>query len=209
MILYRTVAREAEAELSVERSRFIGCVCPAASREEAEAFFARRRALHRDATHNVPAFSLGDRGELQWASDDGEPQGTAGAPVARLLAAEGITNAAVMVTRYFGGVKLGTGGLVRAYTATARLALAEAGVCEVREQAVMEFRMDYQSHGRLRGAPQGGLFRILGAEFLDKVTLTVAAEPEAEDEARALVLDLTSGRAELLSSKKILTSSEI
>ena len=154
--------------------------------------------MHKTATHNVPAFTLGEGGGQQWASDDGEPQGSSGAPIVRLLVAEGITNAAVMVTRYFGGVKLGAGGLVRAYTGAARLALAAAGLCDVYEQIVMDFRLDYASHGRLRGLPQGGLFRITGEEFLDKVTLTLAAAPEAESETLDFIMNLTLGAAELL-----------
>ncbi|MDR2089317.1 MAG: YigZ family protein, partial [Clostridiales Family XIII bacterium] len=104
MILYTTAAGEAEREQVIEKSRFIGCVRPVRDRAEADAFFAARRALHRTATHNVPALVLGEKGELQWASDDGEPQGTSGAPILRLLAGEGLTNVALMVTRYFGGV---------------------------------------------------------------------------------------------------------
>jgi uncharacterized YigZ family protein len=189
---------EAEAEQLIERSKFICCVRPVESREEAESFFAGRRALHRDATHNVPAFALGEKGGLLWASDDGEPHGTSGAPVARLLAAEGITNAAVMVTRYFGGIKLGVGGLVRAYTGTAQLALAKAGLCDVYEQVVMDFGIDYSSHNKLRGLPQDGLFVITGEKFLDKVILTIAVAPEREAEVLALIMNMSSGAAKLL-----------
>ena len=114
MKLYSTVFSEARAEQEIERSKFITTVRPVNTREEAEEFFAEVRKEFKDATHNVPAMVIGDKMQIQWASDDGEPQGTSGAPIVQMLVREGITNTALVVTRYFGGIKLGTGGLVRA-----------------------------------------------------------------------------------------------
>ena len=136
MLLYKTINGEATVQQVINKSKFIANVYPAQSREEAEDFFDVIRKEHRLATHNVPAMVLGDKLQLQWASDDGEPQGTSGSPILQLLVSEGITNVAVMVTRYFGGIKLGTGGLVRAYTSSAKIALDEAGICGVAEMAV-------------------------------------------------------------------------
>lgn len=118
-LLYKTIAKEAEATQIIERSRFIAHVKPVETREEAENFITEIKAKYRDATHNVPAMVIGDKLQIQWASDDGEPQGTSGAPMVQMLVKEGITNIVVVVTRYFGGIKLGTGGLVRAYTSSA------------------------------------------------------------------------------------------
>ena len=137
MKLYSTVLGEASAEQVIEKSRFIAYVSPVQSREEADAFIASIRKKHKDATHNVPAIVLGDKMQVQWASDDGEPQGTSGAPMVQMLVKEGITNVAVVVTRYFGGIKLGTGGLVRAYTSSAKLGLEAAGLCDVEEMSVL------------------------------------------------------------------------
>ena len=109
MRLYYTVAGPGTAEQTIERSRFITFVSPANSREEAEAFIRSISAEHKDATHNVPAMVIGDKMQIQWASDDGEPQGTSGAPMVKLLVSQGITNVVIVVTRYFGGIKLGTG----------------------------------------------------------------------------------------------------
>ena len=114
MILYKTVGKAAQAEQIIEKSRFITHVRPVTSREEADSFFAEIKKEYKDATHNVPAMVIGDKFQIQWASDDGEPQGTSGAPIVQMLVNEEITNVALVVTRYFGGVKLGTGGLVRA-----------------------------------------------------------------------------------------------
>ena len=116
MELYKTVRNEAEVTNIIEKSRFIAYVRPVSSKEEADAFVAEIKAKHKDATHNVPAMVIGDKFQIQWASDDGEPQGTSGAPMVQMMVKEGITNVAVVVTRYFGGIKLGAGGLTRAYT---------------------------------------------------------------------------------------------
>ena len=142
MKLYSTVRGAASAEQIIEKSRFIAYVAPVSDREEAEAFITSIRKKHKDATHNVPAMVLGDKMQTQWASDDGEPQGTSGAPIVQMLVAQGITNVVVVVTRYFGGIKLGTGGLVRAYTSSAKLGLAAAGVCDVCERNVLTYALD-------------------------------------------------------------------
>ncbi|MBR3259935.1 MAG: YigZ family protein, partial [Firmicutes bacterium] len=149
MRLFGTVLGPGEAEQTIERSRFICYVSPAESREEAEEFFAAIRKKHKDATHNVPAMVLGDKMQIQWASDDGEPQGTSGAPMAQMLVSMGLTNVAVIVTRYFGGIKLGTGGLVRAYTSSLKLGLEAAGIGGVYEMSVLKYEMDYAAYSKL------------------------------------------------------------
>ncbi len=105
MELYKTVKKEAEAEQIIEKSRFTAHVKPVETKEEADEFIASVKSRYKDATHNVPAMVLGDKFQIQWASDDGEPQGTSGAPIVQMLVKEGITNVAVVVTRYFGGNK--------------------------------------------------------------------------------------------------------
>ncbi|MDR0425028.1 MAG: YigZ family protein [Clostridiales Family XIII bacterium] len=202
MILYYTIEDTAEIEQVIERSRFIACAAPVGSREEAEAFFAVRRAAHKAATHNVPAFVIGDKGQLQWASDDGEPQGTSGAPIVQMLVAEGVTNIAVMVTRYFGGIKLGTGGLVRAYTGAAREALRKGRVCGMAEQISLVYRLDYTFHGKLKNMAQGGAFRLQREEFADKVVVELATEPENEADVAAMISNLTAGAGELVSRRE-------
>ena len=143
MELYKTVRKQAEAVQVIEKSRFIAHVCPVESREEADVFLAEIREKYKDATHNVPAMVIGDKSQIQWASDDGEPQGTSGAPMVQMMVKEGLTNLIVVVTRYFGGIKLGTGGLVRAYTSSAKLGLEAAGICSVRELAELTVKIDY------------------------------------------------------------------
>ena len=145
---YRTVAAPALEEFTERRSRFIGQIAPASTEEEALAFLASVRERHREATHNVYAYVL-RQGNLSRFSDDGEPQGTAGRPVLEVLLREGLTDVAVVVTRYFGGILLGAGGLVRAYAQGAKAAVDAARVVEMLPAAVVELDMGYDLYGKV------------------------------------------------------------
>ncbi len=209
MIRYKTILREAEIEQVIDRSRFIGHVRPVETREEAEAFLTEIRMRHKAATHNVPAFVIGEKFQLQWASDDGEPQGTSGAPIVQTLVKEGITNIAVVVTRYFGGIKLGTGGLVRAYTGTTKLALAEGGVCAVKEQDELSVKLDYTFLGKLQNLSLNGKFEVGNTIFEDRVTVSLIMDPENTDEIRTMISNLTGGAGIILSESKKLAKVQI
>lgn len=198
MVQYNTVRQEAHAEQIIEKSRFIAYVKPVESREEAEAFISSVRGTHKTATHNVPAMVIGDKFQIQWASDDGEPQGTSGAPMVQMLVKEGITNVAVVVTRYFGGIKLGTGGLVRAYTSSARLGLEAAGRCMVKEMAALRFELDYSFLSKAQNLSKEGLFSIEDIAYAEKVTIKTAAELEDAEQVKAAFANLTSGTAVLV-----------
>lgn len=205
MKLYSTVRSEGCAEQIIERSRFIAYAVPVSDRGEAEAFIAAVRKKHKDATHNVPAMVLGDKMQIQWASDDGEPQGTSGAPIVQMLVAQGITNVAVVVTRYFGGIKLGTGGLVRAYTSSAKLGLEAAGICDVCQRSVLTYALDYTYLAKLQNlAGQSGAaaaenpFAIENLTYTDVVQAELSCVPERAAEVQALIADLTGGQGRLL-----------
>ncbi len=168
---YKTVHREAQDEFTEKRSRFIGYIQPVTTEEDALAFVARIKKQHWDAKHNVYAYVLRD-GQIRRYSDDGEPQGTAGIPVLDVLVKSGITDAVVVVTRYFGGILLGGGGLVRAYGHAASLAL-EAGGTE--ERVLCEdytVTCDYGQYGRVQPliASHGGI--IEDAAFEQDVTIS-------------------------------------
>lgn len=195
MIQYKTVRQQAHAEQIIEKSRFIAYVKPVETRDEAESFIASIRNLHKSATHNVPAMVLGDQFQIQWGSDDGEPQGTSGAPIVQMLVKEGITNTAVVVTRYFGGIKLGTGGLVRAYTSSARLGLEAAGICLMREMAVLSFKIDYSFLSKVQNLSKEGLFSIEDILYAEAVTVETVAELENAEKVKKLFANLTSGNA--------------
>lgn len=198
MIRYRTVAKEAKAELVIERSRFIAHIAHVRSKDEADAFVKTIKNEYRDATHNVPAFVIGEKGELQWASDDGEPQGTSGPPMLQMLVREGLTNVVCVVTRYFGGIKLGTGGLVRAYTSAARAALEAAGIHEVKDVHIIRAELPYNALGKLQNMEKNEPFTIENITYTDKVAVDISMDPLYTSKVTSLLADLTGGSALIL-----------
>lgn len=214
MELYKTILKEAVAEQIIEKSKFITYVKPVETKEEADEFISQIKSKHKDATHNVPAMVIGEKSQIQWASDDGEPQGTSGAPMVQMMVKEGLTNLVVVVTRYFGGIKLGTGGLVRAYTSSAKLGIEAAGVCSVREICQLKIKTDYtylaklqnMSYDRLVPENQGEdlQFVIGDIEYTDKIILKIFILPEDEKNALNMFANLTSGTAEIVEKSMVL-----
>jgi len=206
---YKTIKERASAEQIIERSRFIAHISPAETREEADAFIDEIKASYRDATHNVPAMVLGDKQQIQWASDDGEPQGTSGAPMVQLIVSEGLTNVVIVVTRYFGGVKLGTGGLVRAYSSSARLAIEEAEICRVCDMRSIRVSVDYSSFEKIKRAawPQMDedpkAFVIEETEYTDVVSLTLLTHEENAEALTEMITNMTTGSAGILGSETV------
>ena len=145
---YLTLGGQGEIEYVERRSRFLAHARPVTTEEEALAFLEQIRSKYWDASHNVYAYSLRE-GQIRRFSDDGEPQGTSGMPTLEVLTKSGITDAIIVVTRYFGGVLLGAGGLVRAYSHAARMAVAAAEVLTMRPCTVGELRCDYTQYGKL------------------------------------------------------------
>ena len=198
MILYKTVAGEAIAEQTIEKSRFITYVKPVSSREEADAFVKEIKARHKDATHNVPAMVIGDKMQIQWASDDGEPSGTSGAPIVQMLVSEEITNVCLVVTRYFGGIKLGTGGLVRAYTSSAKLGIEAAGIKEVAERFFEDAEVDYTYLSAFQRV-DGERFMIESIDYGEKVKILMSVQSEQTAELKAQIRELSQGKAKIIS----------
>ena len=195
MVLYKTIFEYAENEYVIEKSRFIAHVKPVESYEEAQAFVAEIKQEHRDATHNVPVIICGNKQEIKWASDDGEPQGTSGLPVLKMVSDLGITNVAIVITRYFGGIKLGTGGLARAYTQAAKLAIEKAGLCSVEKGCYLSYKMDYSYLAKLQNIEKQGDFSIVDTNYTDKVIVKLATKEENIDILEKTLQDLTSGQA--------------
>lgn len=164
-----TINEPVQAEIIEKKSRFIGYAAPVETEEAAQAFLQEIRTRHRDATHNCYAYQVGEHNQYQRSSDDGEPSGTAGRPILEVIKGSGLSNVIVVVTRYFGGTLLGTGGLVRAYSATAAAALAE-GV-RVRLVAAAEFSLtvEYQQWQRLEGWLTAAGYPVQDVRFTDKV----------------------------------------
>jgi len=197
--LYSTVACEGSAEQTIEKSRFIAHAAPASTKEEADAFIERIRREYRDATHNVPAMVIGDKFQIQWGSDDGEPQGTSGAPIVQMLVQEGMTNVVVVVTRYFGGIKLGTGGLVRAYTSSAKIGVLAAKPCDVEEMAALTFKIDYKLFNRVQNHDFGGRADMADVGYTENVDFSMICEPQDAEWCKSVIAGITNGEAVLTS----------
>lgn len=196
---YKTIRKEGIAELLVEKSKFIAYAKPVADKEEAMAYFASIRKKYKDATHHVPAVVAGEVSQVQWTSDDGEPQGTAGPPILQMLVKEEITNVALMVVRYFGGVKLGPGGLIRAYTQAAKSALLEAEPILIRDMVEWTILVDYPYCQKLEQMAANGEFELLGVAYSDVVTMTILFTESQIAGLRGSLKDLTSGSIKILS----------
>jgi len=146
---YRTVKQSSEIEHVVKRSKFLGRCFPVSCEQEALILLEKLRKQHWDATHNCYAYSIGETGAIARFSDDGEPSGTAGMPMLEAMRRIGITNALVVVTRYFGGILLGAGGLVRAYTAATVAAIEAAGQIEMRQCCAFSLSIPYNRWGKM------------------------------------------------------------
>lgn len=199
---YKTVLNKAETENIIEKSRFIGYIKPVESAEEAEGFITEIKKLNKDATHNVPVYVIGEKFEVQRYSDDGEPSGTAGVPILQMLIKEGITNVAVIITRYFGGIKLGTGGLFRAYTNTAKMALEEAQIALVSEYDVIDVKIDYTFLGKLQNLSLTENFTIRDTLFEDTVTLTIVSSADKTAKMKETLINITNGTCRLINQRK-------
>ena len=191
---YVTVKKRSETEFVEQRSRFIGRAMPIQCEQEALDFIAQLRSKHWDARHNVYAYSLREGGICRY-SDDGEPSGTAGMPVLSVLTKGGITDTVIVVTRYFGGILLGTGGLVRAYSHSASLAVSEAVPIVMRMCERYRVTCDYSDYGRVAAIiPEcGGV--VDESEFSDVVSLSLHIDPQAVGAMRVKLADATCGSA--------------
>lgn len=200
MVAYRTLFQEGRAEQVIEKSRFIGHGKPIDSRAAGEAYISEIRGKYKDATHNVPIIVLGDQMQTQWASEDGEPQGTAGTPVLQMLVMEELTNLVIVVTRYFGGIKLGTGGLVRAYTNTAKRAIEAAGIGEVIHVVNLKIVFDYSFLDKikhlvdsLRAGEDGKYIDLKDLVYGQQIEGTLAYQEELEEDINSSLSNLTGG----------------
>lgn len=191
--IYKTVAGEGQDEFIEQRSRFIGYVRPVKTEEEALDFIREKKKLHWDAKHNIYAYVL-QNGGLRRCSDDGEPQGTAGVPALDVLLKSGVTDVVVVVTRYFGGILLGAGGLVRAYTKGARIALDAGKIITMEMCSKCRICCDYNQYGRLSALipEQGGVIDDSG--FGEAVTLDFHIPSDKLAAFEKKLADSTCGR---------------
>lgn len=184
----RMVKENTETFFIEKKSKFISYISPAYNEQEAVDFINSIKKKHYDATHNCSAFIIGDNANIQRSSDDGEPSGTAGIPMLEVLRKEGLTNTVVVVTRYFGGILLGAGGLIRAYTQGVADAVKAAGIIKLQPYEVYNATIDYSFLSKLQHEIGKKEYIIADTQYLDTVTLKLIAEPQL---CEALQEDLT------------------
>ncbi len=193
-VSYKTVKSEAQAMMVEKKSKFISSVCPCETEEEALEFLKIVKSKYPDATHNVYAYVIDENNIFRY-SDDGEPQGTAGMPVLDTIRKEGIVDVCVVVTRYFGGTLLGTGGLVHAYGASARQGLVEAGIVTRSLCNIVSVKVDYTLVGKLQYKISSENLITEDTEYGNDVTFYVCCLMEGTQKFIDEVIDLTNGRA--------------
>ncbi|ANU19883.1 YigZ family protein [Planococcus plakortidis] len=197
---YITVGSSASAEILINKSRFIGHAARAESEEEALAFIDSVKAQHRQATHNCSAYLIGEHDSIQKANDDGEPSGTAGVPMLEVLKKQGLKDTVLVVTRYYGGIKLGGGGLIRAYGKSASEAIAASGVVERRLHHLMKVSIDYTWLGKIENEFRQSDYPLAGIDYSDVVVLSIHVPVEKHRQFIDWVNELTNGQAEIESA---------
>ncbi len=194
---YKTLLSYGEDEIIIEKSKFIGYATPVKSEEEAIAFIERIKTKHWNATHNVPAYIVGENNEIQRYSDDKEPSGTAGLPVLEVIKKENLKNVVVVVTRYFGGTKLGTGGLVRAYIKGARIALEAAKIVTKKLHKLIIVTIDYTMLGKVQNEILQNGYLIKETKYDDMVHFYVYVLVDSLDRFEIQITEWTSGKCNL------------
>jgi uncharacterized YigZ family protein len=194
---FKTILKEGQAEIIEKKSRFISYAKPVKTEEEARAFVEGIKKMNWDATHNVFAYQVGEKNEIQRFSDDGEPQGTAGMPVLTVLMGEEIKNTAVVVTRYFGGTLLGTGWLVRAYGKAAKEAVLDAGIAEINTFERFSVKCSYSLSGKVQYEILQGGYMLEDTIFTENVEYIVLTEFDKKDIFQSRITDITGAKAEI------------
>lgn len=200
---YTTVKEFGSAEIVEKKSRFIANVKPILSEDEAAAYIEEIKKKYWDARHNCYAYQLGERNQIQRYSDDGEPGGTAGMPILDVLRGRDIKNSIVVVTRYFGGTLLGTGGLVRAYSSAAKAGLEAAGLIERIPHIRQYFTVDYTMAGKVQYEVLNGGHILEDTVYTDKVEFVVLSERGEENKLRENIVNLTGNKAEMKKDENI------
>lgn len=200
---YRVLLEGGEGEYVEKKSRFIATIRKCESEEEATAFIEEMKKKYWDARHNCSAFVIGARGELTRCSDDGEPGGTAGRPMLEVLLGEGIRNIAVVVTRYFGGVLLGTGGLVRAYTQAVKEGLRSCTVGRMRSGWEVEVGTDYNGVGKILYLLGNAGIEPLESNYTDVVSLRILVPAEEAEKLKKEMTEATNGRVSFEKNREL------
>ncbi len=191
---FRTIKEDGQAQEEIKKSRFICHAKRVYSEEEARAFINAIKKEHYKATHNCSAFIIGERSEIKRTSDDGEPSGTAGVPMLGVLENHNLTNICVVVTRYFGGIKLGAGGLIRAYAGSVALAVKEIGIVEIKEQAGIQIQMSYAQYQEYGNFLKEHNLMELETNFTDQVDTIIFVDKEDKEDTNAALIEFFNGK---------------
>ena len=194
----RTIKEDGQVQEEIKKSRFICHAKRVYSEEEARAFITAIKKEHYKATHNCSAFIIGERSEIKRTSDDGEPSGTAGVPMLGVLENHNLTNVCVVVTRYFGGIKLGAGGLIRAYAGSVALAVKEIGIVEIKEQAGIQIQMSYAQYQEYGNFLKEHNLMELETNFTDQVETIIFVDKEDKATIKASLIEFFNGKVTLI-----------
>ncbi|MFJ7930575.1 YigZ family protein [Peribacillus sp. NPDC096622] len=194
---YLTVAGRGEHEIVIEKSRFISHIARVETEDAAQAFIQEIKKKHKDATHNCSAYMIGEQNQIQKALDDGEPSGTAGVPILEVLKKKELKDTAVVVTRYFGGIKLGAGGLIRAYSKATSEGINTTGVVIRKLMRVISTTVDYTWLGKLENELRSSIYQIKEIQYLDQVNILVYVEETQKETYNAWITELTNGQGHI------------
>ncbi len=195
---YFTIKDTKSAQFEEKKSVFIGSIKRVAAENEAKDFIKEVKSKNKEARHNVYAYIIGENFGIQRYSDDGEPQGTGGIPVLDVIKKNGITDTVIVVTRYFGGILLGKGGLVRAYSKAASMAVKTGGIVEKVKGCVLEIVINYDMVDRIKYLFEKNLWFIEDMDYKDKVKLTMYAPVETVTKIEKSTIETTSGKCEVI-----------
>lgn len=191
---YYTVKKDGEYEIIIEKSRFIANVSRAETEEEAQEFIKSIKKKYWNATHNCSAYLIGENNQIQKANDDGEPSGTAGVPILEVLKKRNLKDTVVVVTRYFGGIKLGAGGLIRAYGKATSEGINAAGIVERKLMLLMNVTIDYTLLGKMESDLRSSPYSIKEIHYLDKVKAEIFISSDQEEAFKIWMTDLANGK---------------
>ena len=194
---FRTIKEDGQVQEEIKKSRFICHAKRVYSEEEARNFITTIKKEQYKATHNCSAFIIGERSEIKRTSDDGEPSGTAGVPMLGVLENHNLTNVCVVVTRYFGGIKLGAGGLIRAYAGSVALAVKEIGIIEIKEQAGIAIQMSYTQYQEYSNFLKEHNLMELEINFTDQVDTMIYVDKEEKENIKASLVEFFNGKVTL------------
>lgn len=194
---FRTIKEDGQVQEEIKKSRFICHAKRVYSEEEARDFITAIKKEHYKATHNCSAFIIGERSEIKRTSDDGEPSGTAGVPMLGVLENHNLTNVCVVVTRYFGGIKLGAGGLIRAYAGSVALAVKEIGIIEIKEQAGIAIQMSYAQYQEYSNFLREHKLTEIDTNFTDQIDTIIYVDKEEKENIKSALVEFFNGKVTL------------